>query len=146
MVSSIGEIMTEKLETINQSATARDVAKRMADQNISSLIVADEDGKCIGIVTERDLVRRICANDASSSSITAKEVMSSPLATIDPYSTIESAADVMIQNGVRHLLVVDEKNTPLGIVTSTDFSAYLKENMDMDEVNAKILQALKDGQ
>jgi predicted transcriptional regulator len=71
--------------------------------------------------------------------------MSSPLITIDSNSPVEAAADVMMQNGVRHLLVVDNNdiNRPLGIITSTDFATYLKENLNMDEVNAKILESLK---
>ena len=58
---------------------------------------------------------------------------------------VEAAADVMIQNKVRHLLVVENNdiNRPLGIVTPTDFVAYLKENLNVNEVNARILESLK---
>jgi len=58
-----------------------------------------------------------------------KEIMSSPIATIDANSSVETAADLMMQNQVRHLLVVDNEdiNKPLGIITSTDFTSYLKE-------------------
>jgi signal-transduction protein with cAMP-binding, CBS, and nucleotidyltransferase domain len=58
---------------------------------------------------------------------------------------VEAAANVMIQNKVRHLLVVENNdiNRPLGIVTPTDFVAYLKENLNVNEVNARILESLK---
>jgi signal-transduction protein with cAMP-binding, CBS, and nucleotidyltransferase domain len=58
---------------------------------------------------------------------------------------VEAAADVMIQNKVRHLLVVENNdiNRPLGIVTPTDFVAYLKENLNVNESNARILESLK---
>ena len=58
---------------------------------------------------------------------------------------VEAAADVMIQNKVRHLLVVENNdiNSPLGIVTPTDFVAYLKENLNVNEVNVKILESPK---
>ena len=58
---------------------------------------------------------------------------------------VEAAADVMIQNKVRHLLVVENNdiNRSLGIVTPTDFVAYLKENLNVNEVNARILESLK---
>jgi len=51
----------------------------------------------------------------------------------------------MLQNNVRHLLVVegDNINKPLGIITPTDFTRYLKENLNMDAVKAKILESLK---
>src|SRR5215210_8959856 len=76
--------------------------------------------------------------------------MSSPLVTIDARLPVEAAADVMIQNKVRHLLVVEinnnDINKPLGIVTPTDFVAYLKENLNVNEANARILESLKGGQ
>ena len=52
----------------------------------------------------------------------------------------------MIQNKVRHLLVVDNNDIsrPLGIITTTDFASYLKENLNMDDINAKILESLKE--
>src|SRR5919198_6020946 len=141
---SIGELMTEKLETINTSSSAQEAAKKMRDKNVSSLVVIDKNNndKPVGIITERSLVRKICVNDIKSSSVLIQDIMSSPLITIDSNSPVEVAADVMIQNNVRHLLVVDNNdiNRPLGIITSTDFASYLKENLNMDEVNAKILE------
>jgi CBS domain-containing protein len=140
-ITSIGEIMTKKLETISPSSTAQEAAKKMRDKNVSSLVVIDRGDKPIGIVTERDLVRKVCVNDASSSIAIIHHVMSSPIVTIDANSSIETAADVMIQNKVRHLLVVDNNdiNRPLGIITPTDFTGYLKEKLNIDEVNARIL-------
>jgi signal-transduction protein with cAMP-binding, CBS, and nucleotidyltransferase domain len=74
-----------------------------------------------------------------------KNIMSSPLVTIDARLPVEAAADIMIQNKVRHLLVVENNdiNRPLGIVTPTDFVAYLKENLNVNEANARILESLK---
>ena len=145
MTKSIGEIMTEKLETLISSATAQEAAKKMRDKNVSSLVVIDSNHKAMGIVTERSLVRKICINDLKSSSVLIQDILSSPIITIDSNSPVEAAADVMMQNNVRHLLVVDNNdiNRPLGIITSTDFASYLKENLNMDEVNAKILESLK---
>jgi CBS domain-containing protein len=143
MPTSIGEIMTQKLETIDASNTAQDAAKKMADKNVSSLVVIDRADKPIGIVTERDLVRQVCVNDASSSNILIHHIMSSPLVTIDANSSVEEAADIMIQNKVRHLLVVSENgNRALGIITSSNFTSYLKQKLNMDDVNARILQSL----
>jgi CBS domain-containing protein len=115
----------------------------MADKNVSSLVVIDRADKPIGIITERDLVRQVCVNDESSSTVIIHHIMSSPLVTIDANSSVEAAADVMIQNKVRHLLVVMENgNRTLGIITPTNFTTYLKKNLNMDDVNARILQSL----
>jgi CBS domain-containing protein len=146
----VGELMTEKLETIDSSSTAQEASKKMRDKKIGSLVVLDNNNRPIGILTERDLVRKVCANDANSSKIFVKEIMSSHLVTIDSRSSVEVAADTMAQNKVRHLLVVEEDenisevNKPLGIITPSDFVGYLKENLNMDDVNAKILESLKE--
>ena len=143
MPTSISEIMTQKLQTIDPSNTAQEAAKKMADKNVSSLVVIDKAAKPIGIVTERDLVRQVCVNDASSSAVIIHHIMSSPLVTIDADSSVEVAADIMIQNKVRHLLVVSENgNRALGILTSSNFISYLEEKLNMDDVNARILQSL----
>jgi CBS domain-containing protein len=100
--------------------------------------------KPIGIVTERDLVRQVCTKDVSSNSIIVHEIMSSPIATIDADSSIEVAADIMIQDKVRHLIVMKGENKVLGIVTSSDFIDYLEDKLNLDDVNARILQSLKE--
>jgi len=102
--TSTGQLMTEKLETIALSDSARQAAQKMRDKNVSSLVVVAKYDKPIGIVTERDLVRKVCVHDASSSSIPLKDIISSPLVTTDILSPIGVAADIMIQNRVRHLL------------------------------------------
>ena len=144
--TSINKIMTEKLETTEASSSAQEAAKKMRDKNVSSLVVTDENNTPVGIVTERDLVRKICVNDASSRNTLVQDMMSSPIATIDAISPVEAAADVMIQNKVRHLLVVENNDIrkPLGIITLTDFAGYLKENLSIDEINAKILESLEE--
>jgi signal-transduction protein with cAMP-binding, CBS, and nucleotidyltransferase domain len=143
----VGELMTQKLETIGTSSSSQEASKKMKDNKVSSLIVIDDsNNKPIGIVTERDLVRKVCVNDRSSSkNMLIKNIMSSPLVTIDARLPVEAAADVMIQNKVRHLLVVEDNdiNRPLGIVTPTDFVGYLKENLNVNEGNAKILESLR---
>jgi CBS domain-containing protein len=121
--------MSEKLEKIIENMSAQEAAKKMGAVNTSSLLVTDLNDKPVGIITERDLVRRVVANDANSKTVVIKEIMSSPIATIDANSSVEVAADLMMQNQVRHLLVVDDEdvNKPLGIITSTDFTTYLKQ-------------------
>src|SRR5512133_401725 len=110
MTTSIGNVMTEKLETIRISSSAQEASKKMRDKNVSSLVVIDNNDKPIGIVKERDLVRKVCVNDASSKSMIIQHIMSSPIVTIDSGSPVGAAADVMIQNRVRHLLVVKDND------------------------------------
>lgn len=141
--TTVGQLMTERLETISPSDTAQEAATKMRDKKVSSLVVTDVEDKPIGIVTERDLVRQVCTKAINSNDVIVHRIMSSPLATIDANSSVEVAADIMIQNKVRHLLVVDE-NKVLGIITPSDFTGYLKEKLNLDDVNARILQSLKE--
>jgi len=115
-------MMTKKLETIEESSSIQDAAKRMRDTNVSSLVVVDSEGKPRGIVTERDIVRKACVNDVSTSKVTNKEIMSPKLITIAPDSFASTAVDIMLRNNIRHLLVVDKDNTekPIGMITPLD--------------------------
>ncbi len=138
--------MSNKLETIEASDSVQEAAKEMRDKRISSLLVLDSSNKPIGIITERDLVRKVCANDSSSKNTMVIDIMSIGLVTMDGISEVGVAVDKMMQNKVRHLLVLDggEITKPLGIITPTDFVSYLRENLDIDDVNAKILESLKE--
>jgi CBS domain-containing protein len=130
MATSIRDIMKRGIETIEAAASAQQAANKMKDRNVSSLIVVDENGKPQGIVSERDLVTKVCTTDVPINTIKNKEIMSSPLITISPKSSPSEAADMMLQHNVRHLLVVDNTNDvngPVGIITPLDFTRYQGE-------------------
>ena len=143
-MTKIGDLMTEKLETIEASLSAQEAAMKMRDKNVGSLVVIDANSKTVGIITERDLVRKVCVHDASNRDTSVRDIMSDALVTTDAISEVGVAADIMIQNQVRHLLVVkdDDINKPLGIITPSDLARYLKENLDIDDVNATIIKSL----
>ncbi len=125
---SVSEIMNTVIVKIDGNKSSEDAAMKMRAANTSSLIVVDSIGIPIGIITERDLVGRVIANDADSRRIMVKDIMASPVVTIDPRSSVESAADLMLQNSVHHLLVVENEDLSavLGVVTTTDFANYLE--------------------
>ncbi|MGA9297864.1 MAG: CBS domain-containing protein [Nitrososphaeraceae archaeon] len=143
VATTVRHVIRKKLETIGPSSTAQEAAKRMRSKKISSLVVIERGDAPVGIVTERDLVRQVCSKDIGSDSVLIQEIMSSPIVTIDVNASIEQAADKMIQNKVRHLLIVEDGRI-YGIITPSDFTIYLTENLNMDEVNARILQSLKE--
>ena len=145
MNMTIRDIMRKKLETIEESSSVQEAAKKMKNKNVSSLVVVDGNGVPQGLVTERDLVRKVCVNDVHTSTITNKEIMSCPLITINSKSSPSIAADMMLQNNVRHLLVVDDKydvKQPIGIVTPLDFTKYEEYSNNENDKNAieKILE------
>jgi CBS domain-containing protein len=136
MKTTIAEIMSKKIETIEESASVQELALKMKDKNISSLMVVDSFGKSKGLVTERDLIRKVCVKDICTSQVIIKEIMSLPLITINQNESPSTAIDLMLQHNIRHLLVVDddetEINKPIGIVTPRDLSRYQEFTRDDD--------------
>jgi CBS domain-containing protein len=124
--------MTAKLSYILQSNTGQEAALRMGQDNASVLIVLDSSETPVGVVTQRDLVRSSCIENVPCNSILVQDIMSTPIVTVDPYSPVEVAADIMEQNNVRHLLVVDsdKSNKPLGIISSRDFALYIENELE----------------
>lgn len=153
MHNAISDIMTTNMEFIDMTENAQKAAKKMKEKRISSLLVVDntkkknekeEEEEPVGIVTERDLVNRVCAEGISGREVSVREIMSSPIATVEGQATIETAADLMLSNKVRHLLVIDEQTgKPMGIIAPSDLNRYLRANTDMDEVNARILKTIQ---
>jgi CBS domain-containing protein len=120
--------MRKRLDTIEEGASIQETAKKMRDKNVSSLLVVDTEGKPKGLVTERDIVRKVCINNVRTGEVTNKEIMSYPLITIDSKSSTSIAADTMLRCNVRHLIVVDDTaadiNKPIGMLTPLDFTKY----------------------
>lgn len=143
MTQRISEIMSTKLETIGKYENAKEAAKKMLDKNVSSLVVVDDDGQSIGIVTERDITRGVCIHDIPSKEYKIHHLMTSPLSTIEPNLSVEMAANLMIQNKVRHLIVKEGDKT-VGIVTATNFIDLLNEQLGPVHPSTKLLKTLKD--
>jgi CBS domain-containing protein len=142
--TTIRDFMSKRIETIREAESVKETAKIMKEKNVSSLMVVDEDNKPIGLITERDLVRKACISDVRPSTITNKELMSSPIITIDSKESPSIAADLMLQKNVRHLLVVDTDNVdrPVGIVTPLDFTRY--QEFKNEEINKEDIEKILD--
>lgn len=144
MTITVSDVMREGVDIIGEAASIQETAMKMRDKNVSSLLVIDKDGKPTGLVTERDLVRKVCVNDIRTREVTNKEIMSFPLITIDSKSSPSIAADTMLRCNVRHLIVVDEKsadvNKPIGMITPRDFTKYQEYTREEMRSIEKILE------
>lgn len=124
MTILVRDLMRKNPYTVAESASIQDTARIMNDKKVSSLVILDENNNPVGLVTERDLVRKVCINDLPTNRVTNKEIMSSPLITIDSESSATTATDLMLKNNVRHLLVINneskDNNQPIGIITPLD--------------------------
>lgn len=139
----VGYLMSNNLVTIDSDTTAFEIANRMLEKRVSAVIVMDS-GKPVGILTERDLTRQVCAKDSPPSKTPATVIMSTPLVSVGKDLPIERAAEAMAKNGIRHLAVEDgNNNNIIGMITTTDLSRYVKEKLpDKERVSHSILELL----
>jgi len=141
MTTTLKEFMSRKLESIEVTATLQEAAKMMTNKDISSLIIVDKYNIHLGLVSERDIVRKGCSReDVNIKSIRVSEIMSSPLITINHKSSPQEAAELLVKNKIRHLLVVDDKGKRIGIITPMDFTRYKQLNYNTsygDKVDAE---------
>ena len=123
--------MTKGVITIDMNKTVADAATLMSAKTIGSLVVVDEDVP-VGIVTERDVVRRAVAKNLPSHT-KISEIMSEPLITIDPDSSLREAARLMLKNKIRRLPVV-KTNKLDGILVASDFARHLSKKTITEQI------------
>lgn len=130
----IKDIMSKDIVHIESGKSVRDAARLMTDRHVGCLIVTNN-GQPVGIVTERDLVRKVLAEVFDASKVFVSDVMSTPLFSTPPDATLEKAAELMAKYRVRRLPVV-ENNKLLGIITATDLMKSLTHNQNKSLLNA----------
>jgi CBS domain-containing protein len=113
-----------RLHSVDPRTSLADVARLMRRQNADSVAVMFE-GKLVGIVTERDLVRAI-ADGVNPLQTGAEVVMSADPATVNADEDVDVVAVKMMALGIRHLPVLDEKGVPIGLVSAGDLIAVLE--------------------
>ena len=126
---TLKEFMSRKLESIDDTATLQQAAKKMTNKDVSSLIIVDRSDAPVGILSERDIVRKCCSQeDMDIKLATVSEIMSSPVITISHKALPRQAAELLVKNKIRHLLVVDDTGRRMGIITPMDFTRYKQLN------------------
>ena len=95
-----------------------DAIKKMADENIGSLVVVEE-GKLVGIITERHYARNVILKGKTSSMATVRDIMSTRVICARPEQSVEECMAVMTERGVRHLPVLDQKQV-IGMISIGD--------------------------
>lgn len=115
----VEDVMSSPVVTINDTDSVLTACKLMKKNEIGCVIVVDKAGKPIGLMTERDVVRRVAALDLVPSKVTAGKSMTKPPATVEPSINVTDAAKKMREMKIRRLVVVQE-GKPKGIITSND--------------------------
>ncbi len=133
----VKDVMSNPVITVDENAPINHVAELMDKHELGCIIVTGKDGKPIGIITERDLVTRILAKNIKPESVKAKDVMSSPLITIEPDETINEAARKMNRLNIRRLGVT-YKGQLIGLISSKDILSVMPELLETIQEKAII--------
>ncbi len=111
-------LMQRSIETIDGAVPVQQAAQQMAGKKVGALLV-QQDGELKGIVTERDLVQKVLAEEEDANQLTVKAVMNHPLIDIDINRTIHDASDLMADKWIRHLPVTENRKI-VGILSVRD--------------------------
>ena len=119
-MKSASHVMTRTLHTIAPDACVADASRKMQQNRIHSLIVDRCDGvDAYGIITDTDIVQKVLAHDRNPAAVAVREVMSKPIITIPPDTTLYEIAQLMARHKINHLPVFDG-TALVGMVSSTD--------------------------
>jgi len=122
-MNTVSELLQDKIQEVSYvepNETAHDAMQLMADRKIGALLV-EEDGKMVGIISERDYPGKAKALHKPLQDVLVKEIMSSNVVHVSPDDTIEHCMELVTKNHVRHLPVLKDGKI-LGIISIGDLS------------------------
>ena len=126
-MAKVRDIMQKNVITIENVKKAHDAAIILKEKEISFLVVVKE-GKPIGIVSERDIVRKIVADNNDAQTTQLETIMSKNFKWVEPNASIESAVQKMLNNNIRRLVVLENENLA-GVITQTDLTEFLRSKI-----------------
>ena len=134
----VSEVMVRDPVKVSPDAPCGHLARLMRDKGIGSVVVV-ENGKPVGIVTERDLVHRVMAASMNPDGCTAAQISSRPVVAISVHTDVEMAVDTINEYRIRRLVVVDDHDKVAGILTTDDLAKKLREMSEELAVKLMIL-------
>ena len=126
---TIADVMTNSVISVDASVTVNEAAKMMEDVKVGAVIVI-ENNTPIGIVTDRDFAVKIVAH-AYQITTPVKQIMSSPLISINSDESVRTASDLMYDRGIRKLPVINDEKV-IGMITATDIVNLLAVCVEED--------------
>ncbi len=119
----VKEAMSTKIETVTPDTTVRDCARKM-DKTTTGVLPVWEDGKIVGVVTDRDICCRVVAAAENPASLKARAVMSAEVASCLENQDCAEAARIMEAKHVRRLMVMNQQHAVVGILSVDDLARY----------------------
>ncbi len=145
-MSVVSEIMPRKVVVtvdIKDNPCALDVAKLMAKNRIGSVLVVEGDNKKpVGIVTERDIIKKVAAQNKSADQVEVRHIMSSPVVTVKSIDSIDTAAEKISEKKVKRLVVLEQDGSMVGILSISDIARKLAKILTEDYSRYRSLRNL----
>ncbi len=116
----VKDVMVTNVVTVDVGVNVRKAVERMNNQEIGCLVVLEK-GNFAGILTERDVLKRVVAEARNPEKTLVGDVMSKPLIVVDPDASLEEALELMFEKRVKKLTVVKDKEL-VGLITMTDIA------------------------
>ena len=127
----VRDIMSKDVKVVRLDSSVKEVVATMNKFNIGSIVVV-QGGRPVGIISERDILRRVVEPCLAPEVLTARQVMTSPVVTIDEAATVDEAAHLMTKKKVKKLPVMDKEKL-VGIVTFTDIASKVPTMLSIVE-------------
>lgn len=133
----VRDVMSSPVVTIDEDEPVNRAAANMDMKDLGAVIVQNKSGKSIGIITERDIVKRVVAKNLKPDTVKAKAIMTTPLVMIEPEATIVDAARRMTRLDIRRLGVIYKGNL-VGIISSKDVLGVMPELLEIYQERSRI--------
>lgn len=124
----VRDIMQKNVITIEHDKTVHNAANILKEKEISFLVII-KDEKPIGVISERDIVQKVAAQDQKASSIKIESVMSKKFRWVTPDTPIEDAVQKMLNNNIRRLIILDNDEKLAGVITQTNLAEFLRSKL-----------------
>jgi len=129
-MAHVSDLMTKTdIQFVNPATSVREAAEDMKRLHRGCLVVISK-GMLVGILTERDLVQKVLAVGKNPEETLVSKIMSEPVITVKPETSLSDAAKIMVRNKIRRLPVM-EGSKVVGMLTASDFAKYMRlQNRD----------------
>ena len=144
-MSAVSELMSKKNVVSIQSnseITALDISKLMVKNKVGSVLVLNSANLPIGIITERDIIKKVCVTNTLPNEMKADKIMSSPVITIMSYDSVETAAQKMTNYKIKRLPVLEENQQIASILSLTDITKHLSKILVDDYKRFRFLKSI----
>ena len=133
MTSTVGDVLRSKgraIYSIDARRTVHDAIEQMVSYDVAALVVTDEKSELAGIVTERDVAKKVVLRDRSPKLVSVKEVMTREVLSVREETPTSTCMDIMSQKDFHHLPVI-ENNRPVAIITAGDLFKFVVSEQSM---------------